>query len=148
MGTSSWLATWLDATMLEAQGAFIDSAPPLSRGTPRSGLRAAEELAGRLLIRYISPAQLGHFDRGSNFPCYTTPTPYTPEEAVAYLLMPQADVPRTYAYLLDPRRIPAIQGPLWVAAARGIQYILPEGFPEDAIVVPGAPTGRWAIPVR
>ncbi len=112
-----------------------------------SGDTIAAELAGRLLVRYITPRQLGRFDQGSTFPCYATPTPYTPEEAIHYLLLPHADVPRMYAYLLDAERISLVQGPMWVAAARGIQYMLPMGFPEDAIVVPGAPTGRWAIAV-
>jgi hypothetical protein len=148
MGTSSWLATWMDATMLLERGVPIASAPPLGAVVPRPGPIIGDELAGRLLTRYITPGQVGRFDHGSTFPCYTTPTPFSPEEALAYLLVPQADTPRDYAYLLDPRRIRVIQGTLWVAAARGIQYILPEGFPGDAIVVPGAPTGRWAIPVR
>jgi hypothetical protein len=83
---------------------------PPTRSRTRSGVEVARELHGRLLIRYIVPRQLGEFDRGSTVQCYTTPTPYSPEEAVAYLVLPDPGTPRDYAYLLDPSRVPEIQG--------------------------------------
>jgi len=147
-GTSSWLSTYLDAEMLIRNGATL--ADPLrvtGRPATRSGTEVARELGGRLLLRYITPAQLGQFRHGSSAECYATPTAYTPEEAVKYLLLPAAGVPREHALLLDASRIRSNQGPMWVALARGIQYILPAGFPEEAIVVPGAPTGRWEVSV-
>jgi hypothetical protein len=76
-----------------------------------------------------------------------TPTPYRPEETLAWLVLPPSSGPRTYALILDPRFISAIQGPMLVAASRGIQYILVDGFPREAIVVPGAPDAAWEVVV-
>src|SRR5438552_3379730 len=114
-------------------------------------IRLNDELAGRLdqlassverprarlieqaIIRYINPEQVGHFDAGTSRACYATPTPYAADEAARYLLLPFPQIPREHAYVLDPARVSSIQGPLWVAAGRGIQYYLPEGFPTEAI---------------
>jgi hypothetical protein len=103
----------------------------------------AQELAGRLLMRFLKPDQTGAFINGSTRQHYVTPTPYTPEEAVIWLNLPESPVPRTHLLFLDPTEIPLVIGPMWVAWSRSIQYILPDGFPEAAIVVPGAPGGRW-----
>lgn len=112
----------------------------------RSGRDVALELHGRLFVRYLVPAQAGRFRNGSTDECYVTPTPYTPEEAVSWLLLPAARVPRDLALLLNPEDIPEVIGPVWVARGRGIQYILPGGFPESAILVPGT-TGHWEVTV-
>src|SRR5262245_37225291 len=147
-GTSSWLATFLDADMLVRNSAVI--LDPLNAGSNppvRSGTDVSRELGGRLLLRYVAPYQLGQFRHGSRAECYATPTAYTPDEVVKYVLLPGAGIPREHVLLLDPSRIRWIQGPMWVALARGVQYTLPDGFPEEAIVVPGAPTTRWELPV-
>jgi hypothetical protein len=147
-GTSGWLATYLDAEMFLRKGVSIHE--PLDhsvRPPQRRGSDIAHELGGRLLLKYILPAQVGTFRAGTEDECYATPTPYSSEEAARYLLLPRADIPRRQVLLLDPARIPWIQGPIWVALARGIQYILPNGFPGAAVVVPGAPGVQWEIPV-
>jgi hypothetical protein len=149
MGTSSWLATWVDQEYLLAQGATIW--PPLgTAGRPptRSGIEIAAELGPRKLLRYLLPHQVGRFRLGSDAETYTTPTPYAPEETAAWLMLPVANAPRPYALVLEPTLIPEVQGPLLVAGGRGIQYILPRGFPEEAIIVPGAPGVRWEIIVQ
>jgi len=46
--------------------------------------------------------------------------------------------------LLDPAKIDRIIGPMYAGFAAGIQYILPNGYPENSIVVSGAPGARWA----
>lgn len=114
---------------------------------PRPGSEISAELGGRLLLRFLRSDQTALFLNGSPGAHYVTPTPYTPEQAVFWLTLPDPLVPRTHLLFLDPARIPLVIGPMWVAWNRGIQYILPNGFSEEAIVVPGAPTGRWAIPV-
>jgi hypothetical protein len=98
-------------------------------------------------MHYVMPRNARAYDRGRNEMCYVTPTPYSPEDAVIWLLLPAPDVPRTYAYFLDPACIDFIVGPVRAAPAAGIQYILPAGFTAEAIVVPGAPSGRWAVQV-
>jgi hypothetical protein len=150
MGTSSWLATWLDWHFLEiAQQVPIAQQLSPGIGTPpvRPGAEIARELGGRKLLRYLRSDQLGAFRDGSTDITYVTPTPYTPEETARWLVLPSAHVPRTHVLILDPDRIPYVQGPLWVAAGRGIQYILPAGFPPEAILVPGAPGQQWEVEV-
>jgi hypothetical protein len=149
MGTSSWLATWIDEKYLLDRGATIW--PPIDvagRPPTRTGTEAAAELGPRKLLRYLLPHQVGGFRTGSDLETYATPTPYTPEETLAWLVLPAASAPRPYALILDPALIPTIQGPLLVAGGRGIQYILPDGFPEEAIVVPGAPGVHWEVVVK
>lgn len=146
MATSPWLATWQDAQVLLAQGVTI--LDPITGGSVshpvRSGVDIARELCGRMLLRYITPVQLrsGMFRSGSVDATFVTPTAYAVEDLASWLLLPGAHQRRTHVLVLDPAQIPQVQGPFWVALGRGIQYILPFGFPESAIVVPGAPTGR------
>lgn len=92
-------------------------------------------------------AQVGEFRSGSLAPCFATPTPYASNEAVTYLVLPAVTIPREHVLLVDAARIPEIVGPMWVAIGKGIQYYLPVGFPEDAIVVPGAPGAHWEVEV-
>lgn len=113
----------------------------------RPGVKIAEELAGRKLLRYILPSQVGTFSGGSTQPCYTTPTAYSPEQTLTYLVLPNSIVPRTHVLLLDPTAISLIIGPIWVSDVGGIQYILPLGFPREAIVTPGAPEFQWEVVV-
>jgi hypothetical protein len=125
--------------------------PPIDvagRPPTRTGAEAAAELGPRKLLRYLLTEQVGRFRSGSTLETYVTPTPYTPEETIAWLVLPAASEPRPYALILEPSRIPAIQGPMLVAGGRGIQYILPEGFPAQSIIVPGAPGVHWEIVVR
>lgn len=126
--------------------------PPMRPGMPshpsRPGKDVAEELGGRPLLRYIVLTDVGRYRAGTTREVYTTPTAYTPEEAPSWLNVPDVHIERPYVVMLDPARIDLIQGPMWVAPGLGIQYILPHGFPEAAIVVLGAPTGHWEQPVR
>lgn len=108
----------------------------------------AREPAGKKLLHFVHPDKLGTFRNGSTRETFVTPTPYAPDEAPSWLQMPAAWVHRTHLLILDPAYIPAIQGPVWVATGRGIQYILSFGFPAAAIIVPGAPSGAWEIEVR
>jgi hypothetical protein len=123
--------------MLEVQRAR----PIASRDTPdsqlkrRSGADVATELGNRYLLRYLLAHQLGQFRNGSSRKHYVTPTPYSAEETISWLALPQPTEPRTYVMLLDPARISVILGPRWVRLGKGIEYVLPDGFPQDAIVL-------------
>ncbi len=111
----------------------------------KSGADLFQELGGRLLIRYLATQQVGLFSKGDSGKHYTCPTVYPAHELNRWLLLPSPQRKRAYVLLLDPRRIPTIRGPQWVAGPGGIQYILPDGFPQSAIVVPGAPQGSWEL---
>jgi hypothetical protein len=150
MGTSSWLATLLDLEMLElAKGIAIASAwTPAGDLPDKTGAEVAEELGGRYLLRYLLPNQVGQFVDGSIAQHFATPTPYAPEETVSYLALPAPTQPRTHVIVLDPGAIPRVLGPQRVRGAQGIQYVLPDGFPKAAIVVPGSSGSAWEIAVR
>lgn len=150
MGESSWLATWMDEDHLLSRGATIWRASRAIGDRPpiRTGEEVAAELSPRKLLRYVLYEQLGMFRQGSDAETFTTPTPYTPEAALSYLVLPSPGKLRPYALILEPSRIARIQGPLQVAGGRGIQDILPDGFPADAVIVPGSPGERWEIVVK
>lgn len=152
MARSPWIATWLDEQMLVAQGVFVSDAVTVGVSLPaaRSGSDVARELQGRLLLKYVTVKQVrrGEFRHGSSREAYATLTPYATEDVVSWLQLPDATEPRRHILLLDVTQISRIIGPYRVTSGRGIQYLLPDGFPEEAIVVPGAPGGHWAIEVR
>ena len=136
LDTGGGLATALDWEMLEvsrgvhiASGATPDNELPLKQGR-----EVSIELGGRYLLRYVLPDQVGLYTNGSNKRHFTTPTPYAPEEANHYLCLPSPKALRLFVILLNPYEISAVQGPRWVRLGRGIEYLLPNGFPRSAIV--------------
>ena len=72
---------------------------------------------------------------------HVTPTPYPAEETVSCLYLPKVSVRRPFVLILDPRRIDWVWGPHWVRYGSAIEYILPGGFPKEAIV------GGWEMEV-
>lgn len=146
MGTSSWLATLLDQEMLELKHSvsICHRLVPDTKLPRKNGQQVADELGGRYLLRYLLSHQVGQFTLGSNHRQYVAPTPYSPEETISWLALPAPRQPRTYALLLDPAGMPntEILGPRWVRLGKGIEYILPNGFPQGAIM------GHWEIQVR
>jgi len=124
--------------MIEANGGRIAGATTLDHNLQtRSGSLVAAELGNRLLLRFLPPSQLGSYTSGS---CgrkhWVTPTPYTPQDAAVWLALPDALNLRTFVMLLDPSKIPDIQGPRWVRYGHGIEYLLPNGFPGAALIYP------------
>lgn len=143
MSSSSWIATYLDEEMLARKGVLIADRLTPDDSLPRKpGTEVAEELGGRFLLRYMARDQVGRFGSGSNLKHYVTPTPYSPEETVACLSLPQPITPRTHIALLDPINIEHISGPRWVRLGKGIEYVLIDGFSADALVQP------WELEVR
>lgn len=157
MGTSSRLATMLDADMLARNGRTRIAPPgtPQSRLSIRTANRVAWELGGRYLLRYLLPYHLQSYFNGGpdslqaflNMGHYVTPTPFSPEETVPWLALPAPDQPRPYVLLLKPERITTrILGPRWVRMGGGIEYILPDGFNQSAIVHIGTTTpSQWPL---
>ena len=134
---AAFLATSLDELMLNGKIA--------AKGTPdvalpiRTGDEVADELGGRMLLRYVCEPD----ETSKSTLTFVCPTPYSPEEALGYLALPSLRTPRKWVVVLNPRRIPNIQGPRWCAMGQGIEYLLPDGYTTAAIANPG-----WAIEVR
>ena len=134
---SGWLAKKLDAKMLE--GKIADEWVPIDQLPIRPGREVAEELGGRLLLRYLIDAH----DIGVPIPTFVSPTPYSVEEVGYSLALPRPDLARRYVLFLDPRRIDYLQGPRWCNLGSGIEYVLPNGFERGAVLDPG-----WGVEVR
>ncbi len=160
MGTSSRLATVLDAEMLRQKRVSIF--PP---GTPLVQMQNSPNQpvpnllaywGGRYLLRYLLPHQVGTLLNGTNTRQYVTLTPYAPEETVTWLALPAPNQPRPYVLLLNPTHLDPVlypvYGPRWVQMGGGIEYILNTGFPANAIVSvspdPSAPPARWELEVK
>jgi hypothetical protein len=145
MGTSSWLATTLDVEMLSKHNAAIWPPNTSDAQMPdRPGPAVAGELSDRFLVRYVRTTQLGMFARGSaGRQHWVTPTAYEPDETVSWLaLSPTLPVP-SHALILDAQQIAWIKGPRYVRLGSGVEYLLPYGFPGNAVVGP-----PWEVVVR
>jgi hypothetical protein len=135
--TSGWVATELDSYMLSGKIA--------SKGTPdsalpiRAGSEVADELHGRMLVRYMIDAH----EPPRTLQTFVSPTPLSTEELDRYLALPRPDIPREYLLFLDPRKISDIQGPRWCSMGQGIEYILPTGYSASAVISPG-----WGVRIR
>jgi hypothetical protein len=140
VGTARLLATNLDRHMLEERGTVILPGVTPDHAVPsKSGAEVFEELGGRCLLRYLLPGQGDTAEKLSQIQGrvqWVTPTPYSPEETIAMLALPAPEQLREYVLILDPRRIREIQGPRRILLGHGIEYILPNGFPQEALVLP------------
>lgn len=130
------LATILDQEMLERRGVTISARVICDEQLPvKSGVEVFGELGGRFLVRYLLRESLSTCASGTDRPVYVTPTPYTPTDAVALLMLPSEDRPREHAMLIDPRYVDKIAGPRWVQGGFGIEYILPRGYQAEAVAI-------------
>ncbi len=139
---AGWLATMLDQEMIEYGGGRIEHRLVAdAKLPPRSGADVARELGDRYLLRYMLRSQVGEFVGGSRAKHNVTPTPLAPDELASFLALPRPGELRTHVIALRPAAIPEIRGPRWVRLGKGIEYVLPHGFPKDALVV------EWEIEV-
>jgi hypothetical protein len=129
----SALATNVDAFAIN--GLIQPAETPQNYLRRATGRQVAQELGGRVLLRYVLPHQLGAFTSGSRRAHYVTPTPYAPTEAGRWLALPRVGDPRTHVLWLNPGGIRQIWGPRWVLGGRGIEYFLPQGFGRKALVI-------------
>ena len=60
--------------------------------------------------------------------------------SVAALALPFQTERRTHAILIDPAKVPSIQGPRRIAGGSAIEYVLPNGCPDTALAF------AWALP--
>ena len=131
--------------MFELRGIKIAAA-----STPDTALdvRDATDLAKalpRLLLRYVRPHQVGSFTGGTFDPQYVTVTPYSPDEAVCWLALPNPLDPPRHVLLIDPGLMKdhRVAGPRWVRLGNGVEFILLDGFPKHASVAPG-----WEVEIK
>ena|SRR5881296_876402 len=164
MGTSSRIATLLDAAMLVANhvGIYPHSVPwsQIEEEQGAKGVDVSAQVGPRYLIHYIQRRDVGHFARGRGGRVYVTPTPYSPEETISWLSLPFPTAFREFALFLNPKRLGykdagplcRVYGPRWVPFGGGIEYLLLDGFTEDAVVAvaddPPGPAGRWELEVK
>jgi len=130
------IATILDTQMLEVvRKTTIATAPTLDSALPlKNGSQIADELGGRYLLRYMLREQVGRYTFGSADRHCVTPTPYRGDEVVAWLNLPRATGRRAFVLLLNPIALDEVLGPRWIAGGGGIEYILPKGFSQRALV--------------
>lgn len=86
------------------------------------------------MLRYLPREQVGRYRTGSRERHFVTPTPYSAQEAVSWLALPLPLVKRGFVMLLNPSAIEQVQGPRRIAGGGGIEYILPSGFGQQALV--------------
>jgi hypothetical protein len=145
LSTCTELATLLDVEMLLSRlGVTIYSESTPDAAMPRRpGHDVASDLGGRYLLRYLRTRDISNATPGSS-PLLTgmdrkvwvTPTAYSPREAVRALALPFPKEPRTHVVLLKPENILWLQGPRRIAVGTGIEYLLPDGYPKDSLVLP------------
>ena len=150
--TNSRLATLLDEFMLvqASVGAIYPSGTLNAQMIPKDGAAVSNELGGRYLCRYLTPVRAVQPLTATSMSTYVTPTPFTPNEAGRWLAVPAPTVLRTHVILIDPGQLSLAQGypilgPKWVRGGLGIEYVLPAGYPVNAIVPVGLPAGRWPL---
>lgn len=139
MSSSAWLATQMDARMLDKQVASAGT--PIEHLPVRSGVDVARELANRPLLRYVD-YELVH-EAGRTAPTFVCPTPYASTDQVEYLALPRPDLTREFVILIDAAKVTKVIGPRWCDLGSGIEYVLPDGYPEQAMMAPG-----WAVKIR
>lgn len=133
---ASHLAVELDLEMLHVQGvAIADENTPDNALPSKKGRDVAKHHGRRYLLRYLLPAQVGQYAGGSSARHFVTPTPIRPSHTVQFLTLPAPSRPRTHVLLIDLDKVDLVLGPRRVRFGRGIEYILPNGFPPDAVVV-------------
>jgi hypothetical protein len=149
MGTSSRLATHLDAEYIRARTPIAPIATPLNALPVVHDL--GRQLGNRLLVRYLTADKIGTLLGGVAHRQFVTPTPYAPGETISWLALPPSAGPRKFALLLEPAELNDVRGPRWIQYGGGIEYILESGFPAAAIadVAPGrVGASRWEVEVR
>jgi hypothetical protein len=132
---SSWLATFQDERTIGTAGAAVEPRTTLLTALPEvSGVDVATMLGGRLLLRYFPQQQLGVFKSGTAASVYATPTAMPVADLADCLGLPNPKLKREWAMLLDPAQIPVLKGPHWISLGEGIEFLLHNGFPQNAIV--------------
>lgn len=132
------LATSLDIQWLQDRRAgerhqIWPRATRLEEMPTRPGPDVARELGGRVLLRYVTEQHAPPTDRM----VWTTVTPLCPRCSGPILHLPQQVVARHWVFAIDPASVAEILGPRECIMGQGIEYILPRGYDQAALVPPG-----------
>jgi len=142
MHGSCLLATSLDILFLQHRR--VDQTPDiwpeghLSDMPVRTGADVAAELAGRKLLRLTTNQ---HEGPRAGMKTWLTPTAICPECAGQMLHLPNELAQREWAILIEPSLVEELQGPRRPIMGVGIEYYLPKGYGEDAMVHYGVHLG-------
>ncbi len=140
------LSITLDEEMLGRHGISV-----ASPWTPDSLLPPCPDLArqvgDRFLLKYVRRDDRQRYSCFSGITHYSgvhyvTPTAICRQEVVAVLNLPAPLPAPAFALILDANLLEA-QGPRRIRSGRGLEYVLPNGFPSKAIVAPG-----WPVTVK
>lgn len=147
------LATAADERMLANHAVPVAQATTEFGGLASPSSTVAWSLGGRYLYKYLLPADLEVFsaprpiDPDYLFKAhFMTPTTYAPKDAAQWLSFPSPERLRKYVLLINPALVPVIRGPRRVLMGMGLEYYLPDGFPEVAIASIGVVSGAgWPV---
>jgi len=142
MSTCSAIATRLDEEMLLNRSVHIyPPYTPVGTMPPRSGSAVASELGGRYLLRYLLRTQYQHLTAATSqlrFVTHTNPVFAKGGGLVART----ADADKTaFRTISRSKSHSRDTGPRRVRLGGGLEYVLPKGFPTDALVL------SWPVPV-
>lgn len=128
------IATYLDEEMLTTSTVTIAESHGPDDNLPRkAGDQVEKEISGRYLLRYLTRREIGQYLRGNGNKHFVTPTAYSSSDCISWLALPAVNVRRTHVLLLKPSEIKEIWGPRRIKGGFGIEYLLPYGFPQQAL---------------
>lgn len=126
----------IDAKAISLKTEIAEASVDWAHLPERKGVHVYWELGGRPLFRFLRYSQLGLFAEGSVDETFVTPTLYSRGDVVSALALPRpSDLP-SHVLLIDPSRVSIIKGPRRVNWGSGLEYILPRGFPREALRLP------------
>jgi hypothetical protein len=129
------MATSLDCWMLKEHDVEAAASTTLDADLPvKSGDQVFEEIGRRYLIRYVPKDGISLESMLAPSLRWVTPTPYSAEDALRCLALPFGERQRKYYWLINPRYLRNVKGPRSVDGGCGIEYLIPEGVPEEALV--------------
>jgi hypothetical protein len=143
MEAVSRLAAYLDVQMLLRRGVKIHDEIVADEDLPVCA-DAAAELGGRFLIKYLRAHEESRYNTLAGVAFFDGPHWFTPaslagKDLRVALNLPPADRPQR-ALLLQPELLPDVRGPRRIAGGIGVEYVVLNGFPAEAIVPP-----RWPM---
>ena len=142
MPHAAQLALMLDEEMLRLHGVAVSDPWVPDHALPISA-DLASQLCDRYLIKYVRKRDRERYSPPlSGIATYTgvhfvTTTAICRDELSPMLNLPPFSLPR-YALILNPAQL-TVHGPRRIRGGRGIEYVLLNGFPSDAVIEPGWP---------
>jgi hypothetical protein len=129
-----YLAVSLDLHFLQVRSAVIwPETADLDSMPLRTGAEVADELGGRLLVRYVTDQHVPP----SMSAVWTTTSAICAVCSGPILHLPAQVTHRHWVFIIDPAKVDAIKGPRRCIMGQGVEYILPNGYEAKALLPPG-----------